>query len=59
MGAVFALASGSADVAAATPEAVAAGMRAAFALAALLAVGALAIAVRSRAVAHSAVRAAA
>jgi EmrB/QacA subfamily drug resistance transporter len=51
MGAVFALASATSDVTTARPEAVAAGMRITFALAALLIVGALAIAVGSRALA--------
>jgi hypothetical protein len=51
MGAVFAFASGTSDVAAANPEAVAAGMRITFAVAAALIVGALCIAgaCRSRA----------
>jgi EmrB/QacA subfamily drug resistance transporter len=44
MGAVFALASGAADIAAAPPQAVAAGMRTTFAVAAALAVAALAAA---------------
>jgi MFS family permease len=49
MGAVFALASATSDITTARPEAVASGMRATFAVAALLIVGALAIAVGSRA----------
>jgi EmrB/QacA subfamily drug resistance transporter len=51
MGAVFALASGTTDITTARPEAVAAGMRTTFAVAALLIVAALAIAAGSRAVA--------
>jgi len=51
MGAVFALASAAIDIAAARPEAVAAGMRVTFAVAAALIVVALAIAVGSRALA--------
>jgi MFS family permease len=51
MGAVFALASATIDIATASPEAVAAGMRITFAVAAVLIVGALAIAVGSRALA--------
>jgi EmrB/QacA subfamily drug resistance transporter len=51
MGAVFALASGSIDITTAHPEAVAAGMRTTFAVAAILIVVALAIAVGSRALA--------
>lgn len=51
MGAVFALASGAIDVAIAHPEAVATGMRIAFAVATILIVLALAIAVGSRALA--------
>jgi EmrB/QacA subfamily drug resistance transporter len=49
MGAVFALASGTADIAAAAPEAVAAGMRVTFAVAAGLILAALAIAITGRA----------
>ncbi|CAM3462511.1 MFS transporter [Polaromonas hydrogenivorans] len=49
MGAVFALASKAADITTARPEAVAAGMRITFAVAAMLIVVALAIAVASRA----------
>jgi MFS family permease len=49
MGAVFALASGAADFATAPPEAVAAGMRITFAVAAALIVVALALATASRA----------
>ncbi len=48
MGAVFALASGTIDIAIAAPEAVAAGMRITFAVAAMLIVVALAIAAGSR-----------
>jgi EmrB/QacA subfamily drug resistance transporter len=48
MGAVFALASGTIDVATAPPETVANGMRTAFAVAAALIVGALCIAMASR-----------
>ncbi len=48
MGAVFALASASSDIATAVPEAIAAGMRFTFAVAAMLIVVALAFAVRSR-----------
>jgi EmrB/QacA subfamily drug resistance transporter len=51
MGAVFALATAAVDVATADPAAVAAGMRATFAVAAILIVVALAIAVGSRALA--------
>ncbi len=51
MGAVFALASASTDIATAPPEAVAAGMRGTFAVAATLIVVALAIAVGGRALA--------
>jgi len=51
MGAVFALAAATADVATARPEAVAVGMRITFAVAAALIVGALAIAIGSRALA--------
>ena len=47
MGAVFALASGAADITTAPPEAVAAGMRITFAVAAVLIAGALAIAMAS------------
>ncbi|MGZ9261612.1 MAG: MFS transporter [Candidatus Binatia bacterium] len=49
MGAVFALASATVDITTARPEAVATGMRITFAVAAILIVGALAIAVASRA----------
>jgi EmrB/QacA subfamily drug resistance transporter len=49
MGAVFALASATTDITAASPEAVATGMRITFAVAGLLIAGALAIAVGSRA----------
>ncbi|MDK1493156.1 MFS transporter [Sinorhizobium sp. 7-81] len=49
MGAVFALASGASEIAAAAPEAVAAGMRITFAVAAVLIVAALVVAVTSRA----------
>jgi Na+/melibiose symporter-like transporter len=51
MGALFALASGTADISTAPPEAVAAGMGITFAVAAGLIVAALAIAVGGRAVA--------
>jgi EmrB/QacA subfamily drug resistance transporter len=51
MGAVFALASAATDIATARPEAVAAGMRISFAVAAVLILIALAIAVASRAIA--------
>jgi MFS family permease len=51
MGAVFALASATTDITTAEPEAVATGMRTAFAVAAILIVVALAIAVGSRALA--------
>ena len=51
LGAVFALAAATPDIATAPPEAIARGMRITFAFAALLAVVALAIAVASRAVA--------
>jgi len=51
MGAVFALASATTDITTARPEAVATGMRVTFAVAAILIVGALAIAVGSRALA--------
>src|SRR3546814_3677785 len=51
MGAVFALASATIDITTAPPEAVAAGMRITFAVAAILIVVALAIAVGSRALA--------
>jgi hypothetical protein len=57
MGAVFALAAG-ADVASAGSDAAASGMRGAFAVAAVLATAALAIAVRAGARSLSAVRAA-
>jgi hypothetical protein len=53
MGAVFALASGTVDIATAGPETVAAGMRITFAAAAMLMVLALAIVVSSRAPARS------
>jgi MFS family permease len=49
MGAVFAVASGTADITAARPDAIAIGMRSTFALATLLMVGALALAAGSRA----------
>ncbi|MBB4185751.1 MFS transporter [Sinorhizobium terangae] len=49
MGAVFALASGTSEITTAAPEAVAAGMRITFAVAAVLIVAALVIAVTSRA----------
>ncbi|NRP70789.1 Multidrug resistance protein Stp [Ensifer psoraleae] len=52
MGAVFALASGASEIAAATPEAVATGMRITFAVAAVLIVAALVVAVTSRAFAN-------
>jgi hypothetical protein len=48
MGAVFALASATIDITTARPEAIAAGMRITFAVAAMLIVAALAIAVGSR-----------
>ena len=48
MGAVFALASGAADIATARPEAVAAGMRITFAVAGALMAGALAVAMASK-----------
>ena len=51
MGAVFALASGTNDIAAAHPDAIAAGMRTTFAVAAALMLGALLIAIGSRALA--------
>jgi hypothetical protein len=51
MGAVFAAASATIDIMTARPEAVAMGMRITFAVAAVLIVGALAIAVASRALA--------
>jgi EmrB/QacA subfamily drug resistance transporter len=51
MGAVFAIASGASDIAAAAPEAVATGMRVAFAAAAALMSGALLVAIGSRALA--------
>jgi MFS family permease len=51
MGAVFTAASAAIDITTARPEAVAAGMRITFAVAAVLIVGALAIAVASRALA--------
>jgi EmrB/QacA subfamily drug resistance transporter len=51
MGAVFAFASGTSDVTAARPEAVAAGMAVTFAVAAILIVAALVVAVGSRALA--------
>jgi hypothetical protein len=53
MGAVFALASATSDIAAAHPAAVAAGMRTTFGLAALLIVVALAIAAATRALTAS------
>jgi hypothetical protein len=49
MGALFALASATADITTAPPEAIATGMRFTFAVAAILIVVALAIAVGSRA----------
>jgi len=52
MGAVFALASATTDITTARPEAVATGMRITFGVAAILIVGALAIAVGSRALAR-------
>jgi ABC-type uncharacterized transport system permease subunit len=55
MGAVFAFASGSNDLAAAPQQAVAFGMRTTFALATLLVLAALAVAVASRAAAREAV----
>lgn len=55
MGAVFAFASGSNDIAAAPQQAVAFGMRTTFALATLLVLAALAVAVASRAAARQAV----
>jgi Na+/melibiose symporter-like transporter len=48
MGAVFALASAASDIATASPGAVAAGMRIAFAVAAVLVVAALAVAAGTR-----------
>jgi hypothetical protein len=51
MAAVFALASGPGEIATASPEAVATGMRTTFAVAAALVVGALVIAIGSRALA--------
>jgi hypothetical protein len=51
MGAVFSLASGTVDITAAPPETVAMGMRITFAVAAILIVGALGVAVASRALA--------
>jgi EmrB/QacA subfamily drug resistance transporter len=56
MGAVFALASGAIDITTARPEAVATGMRITFAVAAILIVGALAVAAGSRALAGRPVR---
>jgi len=53
MGAVFALASATTDITTARPEAVAAGMRVTFAVAAVLIVVALAVAVGSRALSQS------
>jgi len=53
MGAVFALASGAIDVAAAHPDAVAGGMRITFGVAAALMVGALVIAIGSRVLGRS------
>jgi hypothetical protein len=52
MGAAFALASGALDVTTARPEAIAAGMRFTFVLAAALIIGALTIAMVSRALAR-------
>ncbi|MDK1388611.1 MFS transporter [Sinorhizobium sp. 8-89] len=52
MGAVFALASGASEIATASPEAVATGMRITFAVAAVLIVAALVVAVTSRAFAN-------
>ncbi|MFF5210147.1 MFS transporter [Streptosporangium sp. NPDC000396] len=57
MGAVFALASATTDITTAGPEAVAAGMRTTFAVAAILIVVALAIAVGSRALARRSLKA--
>lgn len=54
MGAVFAVASATADITTAHPEAVATGMRITFAVAAMLIIGALAIAIGSRADSRSA-----
>jgi EmrB/QacA subfamily drug resistance transporter len=54
MGAVFALASGASDVAAAPPESVAVGMRATFAVAAMLIIAALGISLWSRLLARRA-----
>jgi len=51
MGAVFAFASAASDITAASPEAVAGGMRTSFAVAAVLAAAALALALGSRALA--------
>jgi len=51
MGAVFAFASAASDIAAASPDAVAGGMRISFAVAAVLAAAALALALASRALA--------
>jgi EmrB/QacA subfamily drug resistance transporter len=52
MGAVFALASATADITAVRPEAVASGMRITFAVAAMVILAALAVAVGSRAIAR-------
>ncbi len=57
MGAVFALASATADITTARPEAVAAGMRITFAVAAFLIVVAIALAIGSRALATHALTA--
>jgi hypothetical protein len=54
MGAVFAIASGTTDMATAHPEAVGTGMRCTFVVAALLIVAALAIAARSSVLARRA-----
>lgn len=56
MGAAFALAAATIDIATAPPEAVATGMRITFAVATILIVVALAIAVGSRALSRHAVR---
>jgi MFS family permease len=56
MGAVFALASATSDLTTARPEAVATGLRVTFAVAGVLIVGALAIAMGSRALARRAAR---
>ena len=55
MGAVFAVAAATTDITTAPPEAIATGTRVTFAVAALLLVGALAIAARGRALAQSAI----